>query len=227
MPNPYNRDPSFCTVTGLMNSPSNIGLLRLPKQARSRLVVEKICLAALSISEENGVDALNTNSIAERAGVDISSLYRFFPNKMAILQYIASNWLAQIRSVWERYETEPELLQLQWEEYFCRISADWQSAHTQDYYSSLRKAWLIYPELEEMDVEHRENYIAFFLRQMKRFGARGTKKEWRDLAVYLYLVEDEIHTHATNNIFSTLGAGRDLFVDSMLFHLREIMPESN
>jgi len=41
-----------------------------------------------------------------------------------------------------------------------------------------------------MDAQHRGSYIAFFLRQMKRFDARATKKEWRDFAIYLYVVED-------------------------------------
>jgi hypothetical protein len=75
-----------------------------------------------------------------------------------------------------------------------------------------------------MDVQHRENYIAFFVRQMKRFGARGTKKEWIDLAIYLYIVEDEVQSRPANNAFSTLQAGRSLFLESMLYHLGKFMP---
>ena len=210
-----------------MTSTSYILLLRQPRQARSRELVEKICSATVSIAQESGVLALNTNDIAERAGVDISSLYRFFPNKAAILQYIVSQWLDQVRSIWDRYESDPELLQLDWEQYFCRISSDWQNVETQDYYQALQDAWSVYPDLAAMDVQHRENYIAFFVRQMKRFGARGTKKEWMDLAIYLYIVEDEVHSRSANNTFSTLQAGRSLFLETMLYHLGKFMPTNN
>ncbi len=208
----------------LVTSTSNIVLLRQPRQARSRELVEKICSATVAIARESGVLAVNTNDIAQRAGVDISSLYRFFPNKAAILQYIVSQWLDQVRSIWDRYESDPQLLQLDWERYFCRLSSDWQSVDTQDYYHALQDAWSIYPELASMDVQHRENYIAFFVRQMKRFGATGARKEWIDLAMYLYIVEDEIHSKSANNAFSTLRAGRSLFLESMLYHLGKIMP---
>ncbi|MDG1387567.1 MAG: hypothetical protein P8L70_05535 [Halioglobus sp.] len=57
-----------------MTSIDNIGILQQPKQARSRDLVDKICGAAVALAQESGVLALNTNSIASGAGVDISSL---------------------------------------------------------------------------------------------------------------------------------------------------------
>jgi AcrR family transcriptional regulator len=208
----------------MVTSAGNVVLLRQPRQARSRELVEKVCIATVSLAEESGVVSLNTNAIAERAGVDISSLYRFFPNKAVIIQYIVSEWLEQVRSVWDRYESDPALLKLTWEEYFCRLSSDWQNVETQDYYHALQDAWSIYPELGAMDAQHRENYVAFFIRQMKRFGARGTKEDWKDLAMYLYIVEDEVHSKSAKDIFSTLQAGRSLFLESMLHHLGKLMP---
>lgn len=53
---------------------SNSKYWQQPKQARSRDLVDKICGAAVALAQESGVLALNTNSIANRAGVDISSL---------------------------------------------------------------------------------------------------------------------------------------------------------
>ena len=61
---------------------------REPKQARSRVLVGAIVEAGRRILESDGPDALTTNRIAERAGISIGSLYRYFPNKQAIVAAI-------------------------------------------------------------------------------------------------------------------------------------------
>ena len=57
-----------------------------PQQKRSQQIVEAIVIAARKILCEEGAAALNTNYVAEVAGVNISSLYRWFPNKEAIIE---------------------------------------------------------------------------------------------------------------------------------------------
>jgi AcrR family transcriptional regulator len=56
-----------------------------PAQERSRATVDAIMQAATYILNEAGWNGLNTNAIAERAGVNISSLYQYFPNKQAVI----------------------------------------------------------------------------------------------------------------------------------------------
>lgn len=56
-----------------------------PRQRRSTATVDTILEAAARILEANGLDALTTNAVAERAGVSIGSLYQYFPGKAAIL----------------------------------------------------------------------------------------------------------------------------------------------
>ncbi|MBS0472064.1 MAG: helix-turn-helix transcriptional regulator [Proteobacteria bacterium] len=58
---------------------------RKPRQARARATHDSILEAALQLIARNGADALNTNAIAERAGVSIGTLYQYFPDKDAIL----------------------------------------------------------------------------------------------------------------------------------------------
>jgi AcrR family transcriptional regulator len=58
---------------------------KLPRQSRSRATFEAIIQAATYILTESGWDALTTNAIAERAGVNIGSLYQYFPNKQAVI----------------------------------------------------------------------------------------------------------------------------------------------
>lgn len=67
---------------------------RRPKQARSQAIVEAIFDACERILVTEGPDALNTNRIAEVAGVNIASVYRYFPNKEAIVAEVYEQKLA-------------------------------------------------------------------------------------------------------------------------------------
>lgn len=55
-----------------------------PQQDRSRATVEKILAAANVEFAARGSSAPTTTQIAQRAGVSVGALYRFFPDKQAI-----------------------------------------------------------------------------------------------------------------------------------------------
>jgi AcrR family transcriptional regulator len=61
---------------------------RPPRQQRSRAIVDAIVEAGRRLLAEEGPAALTTNRIAERAGVSIGSLYRYFENKEAVVAAI-------------------------------------------------------------------------------------------------------------------------------------------
>lgn len=56
-----------------------------PRQRRARETVARIKTAALELITEAGVEKFTTNHVAERAGVNISTLYRYFPDKSHLL----------------------------------------------------------------------------------------------------------------------------------------------
>jgi AcrR family transcriptional regulator len=56
-----------------------------PKQARARATIEAILAAAAQILVQDGFEAATTNSIAQRAGVSVGSLYQYFPSKEAVI----------------------------------------------------------------------------------------------------------------------------------------------
>ena len=67
---------------------------KIPRQTRAQQTVEFILDAAAYILAERGLDGFTTNHIAERAGVNISSLYQYFPNKLAILEALRARHIA-------------------------------------------------------------------------------------------------------------------------------------
>jgi len=69
---------------------------RKAKQSRSKATTQAIREAALLILAEQGCDAITTNRVAERAGVGIASLYRYYPNKEAILTDIYEHEIAKL-----------------------------------------------------------------------------------------------------------------------------------
>lgn len=62
---------------------------RRPRQSRAVDTVHAIFEAAAEIIDREGLAALNTNYLAERAGIAVGTLYGYFPNKQAILLAMA------------------------------------------------------------------------------------------------------------------------------------------
>ncbi|QDX80614.1 hypothetical protein B9N43_04735 [Denitratisoma sp. DHT3] len=60
-----------------------------PIQKRSEFTMTTIIDAARSILEKQGVEAVTTRRVAERAGVAVGTLYQYFPNRDAILMQLA------------------------------------------------------------------------------------------------------------------------------------------
>ena len=58
---------------------------KAPIQARAKATVEAMVEAAARILRDEGLEACNTNHIAQVAGVSIGTLYQYFPTREAIL----------------------------------------------------------------------------------------------------------------------------------------------
>lgn len=91
---------------------------RQPVQERARKTVDLILETAAALIDEVGVEAFNTNALAARAAVRVRTVYRYFPNKLAVLSGVA------------------ERLALEWDEWFDGFGAladrrrDWRELWT-------------------------------------------------------------------------------------------------
>lgn len=60
-----------------------------PQQQRAKATVAHLLTTAAALLDEQGADALTTSALAQRADVRIRTVYRYFPNRQAILAALA------------------------------------------------------------------------------------------------------------------------------------------
>ncbi len=80
--------------------PPVLAVRKIPRQKRSRRMVEAIMEAAARILEDER-QPFTTNHIAERAGVSIGSLYQYFPGVESIMAALIEKHVADERAAAE------------------------------------------------------------------------------------------------------------------------------
>lgn len=121
---------------------------RQPVQARSRERVNSILSHAAEIFHEVGVDSTSMSAIARKSGMSLASLYRYFPNKTAIVKAIAEGHVRQMGTVLrERLET-PNPMDVLDE----LIDLFYQFYRNEPAYSAIWSGVQSMPELRELDI---------------------------------------------------------------------------
>ena len=72
----------------------NMATKTQPVQDRSRTTFEAILKAAGELLEEVGIERFSTNLVCKRAGLTPPALYRYFPNKYALLRELGARLMA-------------------------------------------------------------------------------------------------------------------------------------
>jgi AcrR family transcriptional regulator len=112
--------------------------------------MQRILEVSAQLLEEVGIEGFNTNLLAERAGLGTRAIYRYFPNKFAILVAMAEGLRATERA-WIGNLREPAS-DGDWRQAVARaIDGHFEAASRQPGYAALRAAALAIPELRESD----------------------------------------------------------------------------
>ncbi len=77
-----------------------------PVQERARQRVSRILDATAELLEERGIEGLTTNHIADRAEVNIASLYQYFPNKQAVVMALADQMVHEYQQIFASFPDE-------------------------------------------------------------------------------------------------------------------------
>jgi len=71
-----------------------------PTQERAKETVDLILDTTASLLDEVGVEAFNTNLLAQRAGILVRTVYRYFPNKYAVIAALTRRLAVE----WDRWD---------------------------------------------------------------------------------------------------------------------------
>ena len=150
------------------NSPIPRDLRVAPQQARARETVGRILDTAAVLLDEVGVDGFNTNLLAARAGVRVRTVYRYFPNKTAVIVALAE----RVVSEWDAW-ADGELARLDGD-------GDWRSAVERATRgllqrvrelpgnAAIRRAMRAVPELYVLDQRDNERLAEAYARALRR-----------------------------------------------------------
>ncbi|CAN5132670.1 TetR family transcriptional regulator [soil metagenome] len=75
---------------------ARVALRNEPVQARSAARLSALLDAAAQIVDEIGYERLTTAMVAERAGASIGTVYRYFPDRIALLQALSARNLERV-----------------------------------------------------------------------------------------------------------------------------------
>ena len=95
-----------------------IPLRNEPVQARSTARLATLLDAGAAIVDEIGYERLTTAMVAERAGASIGTVYRYFPDRIALLQALGSRNLERVLT-----RSADEVLEPRHENWFAALSA--------------------------------------------------------------------------------------------------------
>jgi AcrR family transcriptional regulator len=79
-----------------MSGPADTAPRRAPLQARAKATWDAILEATAALLVERGYEGVNTNAVAERAGVKPPAVYRYFPNKFALYHALAEKLQSEL-----------------------------------------------------------------------------------------------------------------------------------
>ncbi|MEX2474847.1 TetR/AcrR family transcriptional regulator [Marinobacter sp.] len=121
---------------------------RQPVQARSRERVNNILHHAAAIFHDVGVDATSMSAIARQSGMSLASLYRYFPNKAAIVKAIAERHVEKMETALSDRLGELALT----DAVDVLIDLFYEFYRTEPAYSAIWSGVESMPELSELDV---------------------------------------------------------------------------
>ena len=96
-----------------------------PSQPRGKERVRVILAASLELFRDHGLERVTTNDIVHRAGIPIGSLYRYYPNKDAIISALVALYVEDISHIFEDVGKHPMLRHLSWEEVLLLMVDGW------------------------------------------------------------------------------------------------------
>lgn len=150
---------------------------KIPAQKRAELTVTRILDTAALLLEEFGLDGFNTNLLAKRADMRVATIYRYFPNKLAILSALVQRWMNTLRDgmtvIGELADPE-----LDWRKTVGEIVNTYTRLSKEHVgYLAIRRAMQAAPELREMELNFVRELSLLTVEAMQTRGVKTKKSQ--------------------------------------------------
>lgn len=193
-----------------------------PTQARSQATFERILHTALNLLHEIGYEGFNTNLLAKRADCRVSTIYRYFPDKNAIILVLADDMAREWRQWLTGFDDEVDAngdLVSTWGRYFDRF---FENIRQQTAALTIRQALQASPELQAAYRAEVDAYTADVAETLTRHAARLDDAAARAAAFVLISstlpVLDQASMTPAGDLTARIGALRDMHL-TYLRHL--------
>lgn len=165
-------------------TPTQVQARRTPQQDRAKETVEAILDATAEVLDELGHTKLTTIRVAKRSGLNVATLYHYFPNKLALLHALALRFA-------EQQQEQVDSI------YASRAERDWRDTVDQvidaafEFHRTTKGALALflarksYPELCQIDYDrdtHQSEVIASVLAEL---GVKGSPRQLQFKALLL------------------------------------------
>jgi AcrR family transcriptional regulator len=156
---------------------------RQPSQARARATVQVLLEATARVLVREGYDRASTNRIAQVAGVNIASVYQYFPSKEALVARVFADYLERVRLALSEALLRAETLRLM--PAIEQLVRGFFSVHDED--PALHRALLIHvPELDQVNpMMALRASVTEHLQRFFRARRRELRSKNPDLAAHL------------------------------------------
>ncbi|MFK8397777.1 TetR/AcrR family transcriptional regulator [Pseudomonas sp. BGr12] len=165
---------------------------KAPQQARAMETCARILEGTRKLLEDEGAAAITTRNIARVSGVNVASIYQYYPNKQAILYALTKERLDLVIAVFDRFNT-PELLKKPAAEYFYELN---EAVGELQWYGKvdieLDKAIDHDTQLSDLFNLHTYQVVERVVSLLRHFGSTWPDEKLREYAIYLYAITDSI-----------------------------------
>jgi len=146
-------------------------LRRTPVQARSRALIKRVLDAADSIIASEGYAALTVPRLVNRADVAVGSLYRFFPDREAVVEGVAERYVTLLLETMDGLQSQ--FLSLPWNDLVNLVIEQFVTLYRQ--HPAYRELFLgghLNQEMRDRQAnDHLGKHLATLLRQRPEFAA--------------------------------------------------------
>ncbi len=168
-----------------------------PLQTRGKEKVRVILAAALALFKERGFEEVTTNDIALRAKIPIGSLYRYYPNKDAIIVALTNLCIDDLCEIFDNISQHPFLPYLSWDEMLLLMVDSWVNYAKLNGSFALLYAERAQPRLHELNSQGWQRFMDKFASVLRKRCPQVTDREFY-ICFHLSLAAAELGINEQN-----------------------------